>query len=181
MITIGSILLADWLHRTAVTDTLHEDLLGVCARISSVTGWISTYISICLPVYLSIYPSVCLSVCLSIYGSTVLLLELGRFFNFLILYTDGRTPWTGDQPVARPLPTHRTTQTQTSIPWVGFEPTIPAFEREKTAHALDRAATVLGHYISSGSNENTWNESCGAQWGRHFISADFPEVRRFSV
>jgi hypothetical protein len=28
------------------------------------------------------------------------------------LYTDGRTPWTSDQPVARPLPIHRTTQTQ---------------------------------------------------------------------
>jgi hypothetical protein len=40
------------------------------------------------------------------------LLGLGRFFSFLILYRVGRTPWTGDQPVARPLPTHRTTQTQ---------------------------------------------------------------------
>jgi hypothetical protein len=40
------------------------------------------------------------------------LLDLGRFFIFLILYTLGRTPWTGDQPVARPLSTHRTTQTQ---------------------------------------------------------------------
>jgi hypothetical protein len=29
-----------------------------------------------------------------------------------LFYTDGRTPWRGDQPVARPLPTHRTTQTQ---------------------------------------------------------------------
>jgi hypothetical protein len=28
------------------------------------------------------------------------------------------------------------------MPWVGFEPTIPVFEREKTVHALDRAATV---------------------------------------
>jgi hypothetical protein len=28
------------------------------------------------------------------------------------LYTDYRTPWMSDQPVARPLPTHRTTQTQ---------------------------------------------------------------------
>jgi hypothetical protein len=27
---------------------------------------------------------------------------------------------------------------------VGFEPTIPALEREKTVHALDRAATVIG-------------------------------------
>jgi hypothetical protein len=26
---------------------------------------------------------------------------------------------------------------------VGFEPTIPAFEREKTVHALDGAATVI--------------------------------------
>jgi hypothetical protein len=29
-----------------------------------------------------------------------------------LFYTDGRHPWTSDQPVARPLPTHRTTQTQ---------------------------------------------------------------------
>jgi hypothetical protein len=27
---------------------------------------------------------------------------------------------------------------------VGFEPTIPAFEREKIVHALDREATVIG-------------------------------------
>jgi hypothetical protein len=27
---------------------------------------------------------------------------------------------------------------------VRFEPTIPAFERAKTVHALDRAATVIG-------------------------------------
>jgi hypothetical protein len=32
------------------------------------------------------------------------------FFSFFILYTVGRTPSKGDQPVARPLPTHRTTQ-----------------------------------------------------------------------
>jgi hypothetical protein len=55
----------------------------------------------------------------------------------------------GNQPVARPLPTHRTTQTQnkrtqTSMPQVGFEPTIPVFEWAKTVHVLDRAATVIG-------------------------------------
>jgi hypothetical protein len=27
---------------------------------------------------------------------------------------------------------------------VGFEPTIPAIQRAKTVHALDRAATVIG-------------------------------------
>jgi hypothetical protein len=64
-----------------------------------------------------------------------------------MLYTVGRTPWTGDQPVARQQPTHRTTQTQnkrtqTSMPRVGFELTIPVFERAKTVHALDCLATV---------------------------------------
>jgi hypothetical protein len=82
--------------------------------------------------------------CLSIYGSTVLLLDLGSFFNFLILYIVGRTPWTGDQHVARPLPTHRTTQTrnngtQTCMPRVEFEPMIAALDQRKTVHTLRRA------------------------------------------
>jgi hypothetical protein len=64
-------------------------------------------------------------------------------------YRDGKTPWTSDQPVARPLLTHRTTRTQnkrtqTSMSRVGFEPTIPAFERAMTVHASDFAATVIG-------------------------------------
>jgi hypothetical protein len=67
-------------------------------------------------------------------------------FQFLNLYTVGRTPWTGDQPVARQLPARRTTETQnkrirTSMPLMGFEPLIPVFERSKMVHALDRAAT----------------------------------------
>jgi hypothetical protein len=33
------------------------------------------------------------------------LLQFRKFF-----YTGGRTPWTSDQPIARPLPKHRTTQ-----------------------------------------------------------------------
>jgi hypothetical protein len=75
-------------------------------------------------------------------------------FHFLNLYIVGRTPWSGDQSVARTLPTHRTTQTQnkrTSMLWVGFEPTIPAFERTNTVHALDLVAAVVGqipkHYL----------------------------------
>jgi hypothetical protein len=55
----------------------------------------------------------------------------------------------GISPVARPLPAHRTTQTQkkriqTSVPPVGFEHTIQLFERAKIVHALDGAATVIG-------------------------------------
>jgi hypothetical protein len=70
-------------------------------------------------------------------------------FQFLNLYTFGGTPSTGDQPVARPLRTHRTIETQnkraqTSMPRVGFEPTISAFKRAKTVHSLDRATTVIG-------------------------------------
>jgi hypothetical protein len=40
-------------------------------------------------------------------------------------------------------------RTQTSTPQVGFEPTFSVFERTKTVHALDRAATVIGTYITS--------------------------------
>jgi hypothetical protein len=43
------------------------------------------------------------------------LLEPGWFFSLLILYTIGRTLWMGDQPITRPLPTHRTTQMWSSI------------------------------------------------------------------
>jgi hypothetical protein len=50
------------------------------------------------------------SVCLWLYSP---LFDPGLFINSLILYTVGRTTWTGDQPVTRPLPTHRTAQTQT--------------------------------------------------------------------
>jgi hypothetical protein len=62
--------------------------------------------------------------------------------QFLHPYTLGRTPWTGDQPVVRLLPTHRI-NAQTSMPRMRFKPTIPAFERAKRGPALDRAATVI--------------------------------------
>jgi hypothetical protein len=95
--------------------------------------------------YLSMYLSIYLSIYLSLYSN---LLGLGRFLSFLILYTVGRIPWTRDRPIARSLPTHRTTQThkkhiQTSIPSEVFELTIPSFERAKTVHAIDHAATVI--------------------------------------
>jgi hypothetical protein len=39
------------------------------------------------------------------------------------------------------------THTQTFMSRVRFEPKIPLFERTKTVHALDRAATVIGNFI----------------------------------
>jgi hypothetical protein len=34
------------------------------------------------------------------------------------------------------------------MPWMGFEPTIPAFERAKKVYALDRAANVIGTWAN---------------------------------
>jgi hypothetical protein len=83
-------------------------------------------------------------------------LDFCRLFRFLILYTVGRTPRTGDQTPARHLATHKTIQTQNkrtqeSMPRVGFEPTTPVFKRAKTIHTLRRAATVVGYNNSTNS------------------------------
>ena len=53
--------------------------------------------------------------------------------------------WASDQPVAETYTWHTTLtlDRQTSMPRVGFEPTISAGERPKT-YALDRAATGTG-------------------------------------
>ena len=62
--------------------------------------------------------------------------------------TVGRTPL--DERSARRrylyLTAHNTHNRQTSMPPVGFEPTISTDERPQT-HALDRAATGTGHYV----------------------------------
>jgi hypothetical protein len=49
----------------------------------------------------------------------------------------------GDQPVARPLPTHRTTQTQNKHTQTSM-PLVRAFEPAKAVDALGRAAVVTG-------------------------------------
>jgi hypothetical protein len=81
---------------------------------------------------------------------------LVAFISVVILYTLGRTPWTrvGGQTVAKPLSTRKTTQTQTSMSRVKFEPTISVSERAKAVHAFDRVETVIGHL-----NEHILNSS----------------------
>jgi hypothetical protein len=66
-------------------------------------------------------------------------------------FTDGRTPWTSDQPVARSLRKHRinTYTHQTYMPLMGFESMIPGSERAKTVHALHRTATVIGYLTTT--------------------------------
>jgi hypothetical protein len=58
------------------------------------------------------------------------------------------TPWTVDQPVVRTTRTQNK-RTQTSMPPLGFEPTIPVFGRTKAVQGLDRAATAIGSRIIS--------------------------------
>jgi hypothetical protein len=65
----------------------------------------------------------------------------------------------GDQPVARPLPKQRTTQTQKNAhthKTYMSEPTITASEQAKTVHASDHSATVTGLFTITG--EKLWNE-----------------------
>jgi hypothetical protein len=80
----------------------------------------SIYLSIYVSVSLSVRPSACpfvrLSVCLSVRPSVHPSIHLWLYnpcvpwplFQSHNLYIVVRTPWTGDQLVARPLPTHTT-------------------------------------------------------------------------
>ena len=73
-----------------------------------------------------------------------------RLRGFLITHNDAPQSvgilWTNDQSVAETSTwQHTTLTTQTSMPWVGSEPTISAGERPKT-YALDRAATMRYYY-----------------------------------
>jgi hypothetical protein len=60
----------------------------------------------------------------------------------MIIFTDGRTPWTSDQLVARPLPKHRTAQTQkkhihhTSMPVSGLRTHDPSVRASKDSSCL---------------------------------------------
>jgi hypothetical protein len=74
-------------------------------------------------------------------------MEHSRFFSFLIYIQSVGLLGRGISPSqGRYLHTgqhkHRI-NTLTYIPRVGFEPTIPVFEREKTVHTSDHAATMI--------------------------------------
>jgi hypothetical protein len=80
------------------------------------------------------------------YGSTTLCWALAIYsVSWSYTQTVGLLEWGIRQSQGRYLHTaqHKHTR-QTTMPWVGFESTIPAFERVKTVHAFDRAATVMG-------------------------------------
>jgi hypothetical protein len=62
------------------------------------------------------------------------------------VHMSGRTPSLGDLPSTRPP--HDNTSTEkihTSMPQVGFKLIISLLDQQKTASALDRSATMIGH------------------------------------
>jgi carbonic anhydrase/acetyltransferase-like protein (isoleucine patch superfamily) len=61
---------------------------------------------------------------------------------------------TSDQPVARPLPTHKYRIKADRQPCLERD-SESVFEQEKIFHALERAATVIGKSVSVGHNNIT--------------------------
>jgi hypothetical protein len=109
------------------------------------------------------------------------LLDLDHFFSFLILYTGGRTPWTGDQPAARPLPTHRTTQTIYTHKGVhtlsGIRTHDPSVRAGEDSTCLrprghcDRLLALTSTVILCGESRGSHDSESGAtfQDGRNFL------------
>jgi hypothetical protein len=75
---------------------------------------------------------------------------LASDFQFHDHFTDGRTPWTSNQLVARPLPKHRATQTQNKYIHIskihslcGIRTHDPGFRASEDS--TDHSATVTGY------------------------------------
>jgi hypothetical protein len=109
-----------------------------------------------LPTYLPVCLSVCMSAGLSIYLSMALhpFLVPWPIFQFLDLFRQsvellGRGISSSQGRYLYTVQHKQNKRTQTSMSQMGFEPTIPVFERAKTVHDLDRTATVIGIITST--------------------------------
>jgi hypothetical protein len=60
--------------------------------------------------------------------------------NLWIYWTVGRTPWTGDQPDARPLPTRKTTQHRKTRTYI--QATTPPFTFFKSGWSIVKSASL---------------------------------------
>jgi hypothetical protein len=86
---------------------------------------------------------------ISIYDS-IALVDLGPLFSFLIyIHSIGLSGWGISPSQGRYLRQTQNKCKQKSMLRVRFEPTIPVFQRVKTVHALDSAATVTDNSIST--------------------------------
>jgi hypothetical protein len=79
------------------------------------------------------------------YGFIALCWDLGHFFSFLIVYTVGRTPCTGDQPFSKTstYTQNNTNRINTALHLVWSQLTILVFEWAETIRALDHVTTVI--------------------------------------
>jgi hypothetical protein len=64
-----------------------------------------------------------------------------RLFHFSFLSLVSTTPWTGDQPIARPLPIQDNTNIDVLI---GIQTHDPSVRADEDIHAVDRADTLIG-------------------------------------
>jgi hypothetical protein len=101
-------------------------------------------------------------------------------FSFLILYTVSRTPWTGDQSVARPLPTHRTTQTEKTHTGIHAVSGIRTYDPSVRASEDSSCFGPRGHRDRQGYNQKIY-----FIWGKfaflyvpwaHFVSGIFARL-----
>jgi hypothetical protein len=128
------------------------------------TGYIDVWLKICnrtLKYRICLSTSTYLSIHLSIY---IYLSVYLRFYNpfarprplfqFLNQYTVGRTPWTGDQLVARPLPAHRINTHR--HPYLEWDSTTRSqyFELAKTFRRKARGHCNRRYWKSALSNFN---------------------------
>jgi hypothetical protein len=119
------VLCSDLLQKSRYPDTATSDTASLLPGRSA--GW--EWAKLTSPnIYLSIFPAA---------PTWSIGHPLNTLFQFSFLILRRQSVW-----LSQGLYLHRTTQTQnkrkeTSMPWVGFEPTVPAFERAKTVRALD--------------------------------------------
>jgi hypothetical protein len=71
-----------------------------------------------------------------------------NFSEFINVWTFSRTPWTEDQPDARPLPTHRTTRHRKTRTYIhassGIRTRNPSTRAAEDTRAFDRAVIRTG-------------------------------------
>jgi hypothetical protein len=90
-------------------------------------------------------------------------------FQFLNPYAVCRTPWTGDQPVARPLPTHRINAHR--HPCLEWDSNPPSQCWSLRRRLLDRAAAVIGFEAIAITQAMEPHRVCGTSRIPHFLDS----------
>jgi hypothetical protein len=131
-------------HYFQQVELLYRTCFGIC-RTSSGPVLVTSIVS-CFSVNFHanrVDPPVCYTLYILYYFFLLPPLQSFVSLSFLILRQSVGLLGRGMSPSQTRYLYKQNKHRQTSMSWVGFEPTIPAFERGKTVHALDRVATVI--------------------------------------